>query len=242
MTPLKEIGELVISDAKNDYFFRPSFVNMAKIGEPKEIVETFAELHDSGDAELVSGELLRISTQNQWLRAIYSVETGKEDNPYWLIQYLMSDIRSKGIVMSAMNVLQACCDKDLKPIIGELRPSKRSGKTFAYLAGSMPIIDMIVIARSLITHGIIGKAKVRKLQRHESGSYVSEFNAFEYISAARNHFGMNRTEAEQLSMTEFQLMLAAKYPDQKGLTSEEYDAVADDYLAKKAAKIAAAAA
>lgn len=77
---------------------------------------------------------------------------------------------------------------------------------------------MLVIAQSLITHGIIGKAKVRHLQRHESGEATSEFRAFEYISAARNHFGMSRAEAEQLSMTEFQLLIAAKYPDQKGFT------------------------
>lgn len=225
MTPLKEIGELVVSDAKTDYFFRPSFVNMAKIGEPKEIVETFAELH--------SDEV--IDTLSRAVEAYGHV-------PVWLSEIVLKPEFSKKTISSAMNVMQACCDTDLSPIIGELRPSKRGRKAFTYLAGSMPLSDMIVIARSLIAHGIIGKAKVRRLQRHDSGSYVSEFNAFEYISAGRNHFGMNRTEAEQLSMTEFQLMLAAKYPDQKGLTSEEYDAVADDYLAKKAAKIAAAAA
>ncbi|MES4614176.1 DUF6246 family protein [Ewingella sp. CoE-038-23] len=225
MTPLKEIGELVVSDAKTDYFFRPSFVNMAKIGEPKEIVETFAELH--------SDEV--IDTLSRAVEAYGHV-------PVWLSEIVLKPEFSKKTISSAMNVMQACCDTDLSPIIGELRPSKRGKKAFTYLAGSMPLSDMIVIARSLIAHGIIGKAKVRRLQRHDSGSYVSEFNAFEYISAGRNHFGMNRTEAEQLSMTEFQLMLAAKYPDQKGLTSEEYDAVADDYLAKKAAKIAAAAA
>lgn len=225
MTPLKEIGELVVSDAKNDYFFRPSFVNMAKIGEPKEIVEAFAELH--------SDEV--IDTLSRAVEAYGHV-------PGWLSEIVLRPEFSKKAISAAMNVMQACCDTDLSPIIGELRPSKRGKKAFTYLAGSMPLNDIIVIARSLITHGIIGKAKVRKLQRHESGSYVSEFNAFEYISAARNHFGMTRTEAEQLSMTEFQLMLAAKYPDQKGLTSEEYDAVADDYLAKKAAKIAAASA
>ena len=225
MTPLKEIGELVVSDAKTDYFFRPSFVNMAKIGEPKEIVETFAELH--------SDEV--IDTLSRAVEAYGHV-------PVWLSEIVLKPEFSKKTISSAMNVMQACCDTDLSPIIGELLPSKRGKKAFTYLAGSMPLSDMIVIARSLIAHGIIGKAKVRRLQRHDSGSYVSEFNAFEYISAGRNHFGMNRTEAEQLSMTEFQLMLAAKYPDQKGLTSEEYDAVADDYLAKKAAKIAAAAA
>lgn len=38
-------------------------------------------------------------------------------------------------------------------------------------------------------------------------------------------------------MTEFQMLLAAKYPEQKGFTKEEYDAVADDYLARKAKKL-----
>lgn len=32
----------------------------------------------------------------------------------------------------------------------------------------------------------------------------------------------------ELTMTEFAMMLNAKYPDQKGFTREEYDAVMDD--------------
>lgn len=100
--------------------------------------------------------------------------------------------------------------------------------------GSLPVSDIIILGQSLITHGIIGKAKVRRLQRHETNSFVSEFSAFEYISVARNHFSMPRAEAEQLTMTEFQLLINAKYPDQKGLTAEEYDAVADEYMKKKA--------
>ncbi|MDN8924050.1 DUF6246 family protein, partial [Staphylococcus aureus] len=75
----------------------------------------------------------------------------------------------------------------------------------------------------LITHGVIGKAKVRQLQRNESKGTTSEFKAVDYINAARNHFSMTRTEAENLTMTEFILMLNQKYPDQKGFTREEYD-------------------
>ncbi|WP_256743926.1 DUF6246 family protein, partial [Cronobacter sakazakii] len=119
------------------------------------------------------------------------------------------------------------------------RIAKASGKAFKMRRGAMDEFDMIVIAQSLITHGIIGKAKVRKLQRHESTQATSEFNAFEYISAARNHFSMSRAEAEQLTMTEFQLLIAAKYPEQKGFTREEYDSVADDYLARKKKRLAA---
>ena len=100
----------------------------------------------------------------------------------------------------------------------------------------MPASSMLLVAQSLIAHGVVGKAKVRQLQRHETRERTTEFKAFEYISAARSHFGMNRAEAAQLTMTEFQVLLAAKYPDQKGFTRDEYDAVADDYLKKQAAR------
>ena len=102
----------------------------------------------------------------------------------------------------------------------------------------MPKNDIIILAQHLMQHGVVGKAKVRRLQRHESGETTTEFRAFDYISAACAHFGMNREEAAQLTMTEFQLLLAQKYPEQKGFTREEYDAVADDYLARKARRIA----
>ena len=87
-------------------------------------------------------------------------------------------------------------------------------------------------------HGIVGKAKVRQLQRHETGERTTEFKAFDYISAARSHFGMNRTEASQLTMTEFILFLNAKYPNQKGFTRDEYDQITNDYLARKARRLA----
>lgn len=38
-------------------------------------------------------------------------------------------------------------------------------------------------------------------------------------------------------MSEFQQLLAARYPEQKGFTKEEYDSVEDDYLAKKARRL-----
>ena len=51
---------------------------------------------------------------------------------------------------------------------------------------------------------------------------------------ARTHLGMSREEAEQLTMTEFQMMLAAKFPEQKGFSREEYDSVQEDFLERQA--------
>ena len=142
--------------------------------------------------------------------------------------------------MAAMTVMQACCEVDLTDLIGEFRPARVKGRTFKRRMGLMGGFELLLIAQSLITHGIIGKAKIRQLQRHESGKATTEFNAFDYVSAARNHFSMTRSEAEQLTMTEFQHMLAAKYPDQKGFTREEYDQVADDYLIRKKKRLESA--
>lgn len=221
MTPLKEIGECLITVGDDDYFFRPSFANMTRIGEPDEIVRAFYDLHNDAVTPLFQ-------------RAMDAYGT----IPAWLYKYANSHQISKPAIMAAISVITACCDKDATPLVGEIIPGKTGKWTFVYRKGLMPPIDMILIAQSLITHGVIGKAKVRQLQRNETGKATTDFFAFEYISAARNHFSMSRTEAEQLSMTEFQLMLAAKYPDQKGLTRDEYEAVADDYFAKKARKLA----
>lgn len=221
MTPYKEIGECLISFGDRDYFFRPSFSNMMRIGDPEEIVQAFYELHSDEYRSL----------------ARRSVEA-YGGIPQWLMAYIGRPQFNKPVIYSAMNVLSACCDDNVSDLIGELRPGRTGRWSFVYRKGAMPVTDMILVAQSLIQHGIIGKAKVRKLQRHEGGEATTGFNAFEYINAARTGLELSRDEAEKLTMTEFQLLLAAKYPDQKGFTREEYDKVADDYLAKKARRMA----
>ncbi|ENZ4282674.1 DUF6246 family protein [Enterobacter kobei] len=223
MIPLKEIGEFLIAAGEKEYFFRPSFINMTRIGEPKDIVTAFYDLHHDEVSDLIRSAI-----------NAYGLV------PEWLIQHIRTTSYGKKAIMAAMTVLSSCCDTDVTPLIGELRIAKTKGKPFKLRRGVMDEFDMVVIAQALITHGIIGKARIRKLQRHENTSTTSEFNAFEYISAARNHFGMSRDEAEQLTMTEFQHLIAAKYPDQKGFTREEYDSITEDYLAKKARRMSMA--
>lgn len=46
---------------------------------------------------------------------------------------------------------------------------------------------------------------------------------------------MNRDEAEKLTMSEFLMMLKAKYSEEKGFTKEEYDTAVDDYFERKKA-------
>lgn len=216
MTPIKEIGECVISVGDDDYLFRPSFINITKIGNPQEIVQKVADLHN---------------TEVQGLIADMWSLTGRM--PDWFVNYLNNSNPVRRALSAAIDVLQACCESDLSPLIGDIVPSKTGKRAFVWRTGKMPMQDMLLIASALITHGVIGKAKVRQLQRDESKGTTSEFKSVDYINAARNHFSMSRSEAENLTMTEFILMLNQRYPEQKGFTREEYDQVVDDYFAMK---------
>lgn len=238
MTPWKEIGECLISYGAEEYLFRPSFTAMSRIGTPEEIVEMFYALHKDEATPRLKALADNYQAIPEHQRRFYAAYSGSDIAPAFALKWLLSSACSKAAISAAMIVLAACCDRDATPLTGELVPGRTGRRTFVYRPGAMPVRDMVLIAQSLIQHGIIGKAKVRKLQRHEGTSTSSEFNAFEYISAARTHLGMSREEAEQLTMTEFQMMLAAKFPEQKGFTKEEYDSVADDYLARKARRLA----
>ena len=211
MTPLKDIGECLISDGQHEYFFRPSFAAMARIGEPAEIVQAFYDLHNDEFTPLLRRAL-----------AAYG------HIPSWLIKHACRVEFSKKVLMAAYAVLHACSEDDVSSLTGWLKPGKTGRWSFVWRKGALTPHDMVIIAQSLMMHGIIGKAKIRQLQRYESNETTSGFRAIEYINAARAHLGMTRDEAEKLTMTEFILLLNAKYPNQKGFTREEYDAIMDE--------------
>lgn len=122
----------------------------------------------------------------------------------WLMAYLDHKQVGKPAMMAAMLVLTACCVSDLPRLTSDVIPGKWGKKAFVYRAGLMNAVERVLIAQSLIIHGITGKAKVRQLQRNESGQATTEFLLFDYISAAHNLFGMRRNDAEQLTMPKFQ--------------------------------------
>lgn len=221
MNALTDIGELSISDSREggkDYLLRPSFEAMARIGTPEEIVQAYAIIHGNEVAHLIEVCAGMLGRFPEWLSPSFNRAAEK-------------------LLSTCMLVMQACCDDDLTPMIGEWKGWRHC---VVYRPGQIPKNDIIVLAQHLMQHGVVGKARVRQLQRHETGARTNEFKAFDYISAARSHFSMSREEACRLTMTEFQIMLSQKYPEQKGFTKEEYEAVTDDFLAKQASRRAKA--
>ena len=205
-TPLTEIGELRISLADKSFFFKPSFRAMNEIGTPKEIVEMYATLNGADYLAVMQhvGNL-PFGAQMQVMKAV------------------SKPIYGRHVLSAAYIVMQACCDEDISVLVGSYKPTARGVK---YVPGLMPVNDIIIIARNLLDHGIIGKSPLKVPQRSESQKQTTnEFNASQYIISARTHFGMTREEAEDLSMTEFQQMIKNKYPEPPGLTRDQYDIV-----------------
>jgi hypothetical protein len=120
----------------------------------------------------------------------------------------------------AAYVLAGLCDQDdPTPLIG-WRDEQ------GWQPGAMPASEQVIIARHLLQHGIVGKAKPAE---SSSGRYSNRFDASEYIAMARVHLGLSTADAEALSMTELHTLFEMKFPG-KGAggrdvpTREEYDA------------------
>lgn len=214
-TPLTEIGEMRISLSDRSFFFKPSFRAMNEIGTPKEIVEVYAKLNGIDYiASLQHVEYLPFGAQMQVMKTISKPVYGRH------------------VLSAAYIVMQSCCEDDISVLIGGWKPTPRGVR---YVPGIMPVSDIIIIARNLMEHGIIGKSPLKVPERlEEQGKKTTnEFHASQYIISARTHFDMTRDEAENLSMTEFQMMIKNKYPEPKGLTKEERAAEYDQAKADR---------
>lgn len=214
-TPLTEIGEMRISLSDRSFFFKPSFRAMNEIGTPKEIVEVYAKLNGIDYvAPLQHVEYLPFGAQMQVMKTISKPVYGRH------------------VLSAAYIVMQSCCEDDISLLIGGWKPTPRGVR---YIPGIMPVSDIIIIARNLMQHGIIGKSPLKVPERlEEQGKKTTnEFHASQYIISARTHFDMTRDEAENLSMTEFQMMVKNKYPEPKGLTKEERAAEYDQAKADR---------
>lgn len=214
-TPLTEIGEMRISLSDRSFFFKPSFRAMNEIGTPKEIVEVYAKLNGIDYvAPLQHVEYLPFGAQMQVVKTISKPAYGRH------------------VLSAAYIVMQSCCEDDISVLIGGWKPTPRGVR---YVPGIMPVSDIIIIARNLMQHGIIGKSPLKVPERlEEQGKKTTnEFHASQYIISARTHFDMTRDEAENLSMTEFQMMIKNKYPEPKGLTKEERAAEYDQAKADR---------
>lgn len=225
-------GDTVITFNGVDYLFRPSLKNMAKLGDPKEIIEIFGQLHGAGvESALKDIDGFRSDTDNLQQRAqeimeyhgTHLVAIGE------LMQFQAgADIYSryyktllKQILPAAINILWCCYEgeSDLTPIVGGYKSVR--GKLL-YSIGKANTKEIIILARHMMKYGVVGDG-----EKKEDGEYSDEFNPAEFVEVAVDLLKMPFAEAEQLTMTRLIRMLDRRSgkKKEKEISREEYAAL-----------------
>lgn len=209
-TPLTDIGEYRISLSDKSFFLKPSFRAMNEIGSGEEIVQMYVAVNGSDYVNMMK----KIeSTTNTWAAN-------------YLTEKMLKPKFSVGMLSAACIIMQSCCDDDISVLIGNWKCTKNGIK---YSPALMPANDIIIIARSLMEHGIIGKSPLKvPLKQESKQNRTNKFNVAEYINSARAHLGVTREEAENLTMTEYQQIIKVKFPEPDGLTREQHEQSYED--------------
>lgn len=134
--------------------------------------------------------------------------------------------RPSTAVSAAAYVLTTMCDGECAELVGHA-----DGNVWRF--GAMPPGEMVTIARHLMQHGIAGKARPGK--QAAPGKYSPRFDVAEHVAAAVAHLGVSRAEALDMTMTEIQLLVEAKFPDAKAKARDV--PTRDEYRAQMAAII-----
>lgn len=188
--------------------FRPSLYAMTQLGSPKEIVQLFSDLHEPPRL----GESFDFDTPGA------KAQMGR------INAQIVSRYKTDMLFLS-WRVLYACADVDPKDFIGE--PGTRYN---SYRPGNVPPEVMLVMARTLLRHGLIGppievseeQAKAAEGQQKKPGAI--EFDAMAFVSRAVTHLGMSEDEAWNMTITSFGSHWASKYGENKEKRhSEEHD-------------------
>lgn len=189
---------------------RPSFYAMTQLGTPTEIVEKFTRLH-SGPT------LLPIfSFDPEGVRILADSFNRKAWRDHW-----------RDMLFLSWEILTACGEGDLEPFIG--CPGVRYG---SYRFGPMPAEDMLVLARNLMQHGVIGPMPVKSdaqkeheaSQPRDASKFTREFRASEFVSKAVAHLGVCESAAWGMTLTGFAAHWQAKFGEHKEQRhSQEHD-------------------
>lgn len=138
-------------------------------------------------------------------------------NPFWPVNSYRSWERE--VISVAYDVLVACCNEDVTPLVGCM-----GSKWGSFVSGAMPSMDMVHLARSLMTDGIIGiRSNLRPAKKPEE-EYTPEFKAKEFVAQAVAHLGVSSEEAWNMTMTEFAGAMQSKFGKPETLPPvEEHD-------------------
>jgi hypothetical protein len=110
---------------------------------------------------------------------------------------------------AAANVVRHCSEGDIAEIIGSY--SVTTAGRLLFKPGSLPVEDVIQLARHLILHGVMGDQPPEEFER-KKGEYSDKFDVRSFVYTAVAHLGMSEADAWNMTMTSFRAAMNAKFP------------------------------
>lgn len=210
-----EIGHFAIDCDKGRFEFYPTFKNIRKICDPGDMPTVFSRLH---------GRELLESTQNVISHVEGTIFGADKAVAYAAINKSIQKAHMPQLYRDAVNIMQSCCDDDISPLVGSVN---YSGGKSRYRVGLMKLNDMLHFSRSLMLHGVVGAAVKDEKPTNKKGKASDTIDVYQYVDVAMAHLEMPYHDAENLTKTEFDRLVSAKYPDKKSIngepTDEEYE-------------------
>lgn len=201
MKAITDIGQAVIRAAGKEIFLNPSFLAMSRIGTPEQIVDAFVKVH--------AGHYPK--------HRIADIQTLKAANARCFAE----------MAAAAANVVRHCSEGDIAEIIGSY--SVTTAGRLLFKPGSLPVEDVIQLARHLILHGVMGDQPPEDFEG-KKGEYSDKFDVRSFVYTAVAHLGMSESDAWNMTMTSFRAAMNAKFPQKEKArvpTQEKYDEVMD---------------
>lgn len=143
-----------------------------------------------------------LGTPAEIVALFVALNSGPQINPIYPAESYRKWERS--LIGMSYDVLTACCDEDVTPLIGHV--GSRYG---TYVPGAMPVEHMPHLARSLMKHGITGNVKLTG--KPKADDYSQEFHAKDYVAAAIAHLGLSEDAAWNMTMTTFSAAMRSKF-------------------------------
>lgn len=197
---IKEYGDFKATFEGGSFIFRPSLKNINKVGTSTEIVDLLLSLY--------------YSDAIAWAQSFDSVDSK-------ISRQVSIQSRNKAI-SSAILVLSSCCDEDISAMTGKIV----FGSKVRYQIGLESPDVLIVLARHLMKHGVIGVSN--KESTNKKSKPVKEFNPHHFVSLMMNHLDFNRDDAWNMSMSEFLHHWEVKFPDSKDKANAEIEQDRED--------------
>jgi len=148
-------------------------------------------------------------------------------SPTEIVELFKNVMSDSPTLADCIRVIWACTDEDVSRLTGYLN------EKLEFVKGLMTDNDIVVIARCLLKHGVVGDTDQINKAYRESNEFVTEFNARQNAAIAIAHLGFSERDAWSLTMTGLIEALMQKFPkDQESSAPpsvEEHNATMEWY-------------